>query len=42
MDSNEHGTMEQNEENLETDIVIYYTHETEQYTWSYDAMNMSI
>ena len=39
MDSNEHGTMEQNEENLETNISIYYMHETELYAESYDATN---
>ena len=38
MDSNEHVTMEQNEEHLETNISIYYTHETELYAQSYDAM----
>ena len=42
MDSNEHGAMEQNEEHLETNISIYYTHETELYAESYDAMNMGI
>ena len=41
MDLNEHGTMEQNEEHLETNISIYYTHETEQYAESYNAMNMA-
>ena len=40
MDSNEHGAMEQNEEHLESNILIYYTHETELYAESYDAMNM--
>ena len=39
MYSNEHGTMEQNEEHLETNISIYYTHETELYAESYDVMN---
>ena len=42
MDSNEHCTMEQNEEHLEMNISIYYTHETELYAESYDAMNMSM
>ena len=42
MDSNEHSAMEQNEEHLETNISIYYTHETELYAGSYDAMNRSI
>ena len=42
MDSNEHGAMEQNEEHLETNISIYYTHETELYAESYDAMNMGM
>ena len=38
MDSNEHGTLEQNEEHHETNISIYYTHKTELYAESYDAM----
>ena len=38
MDANEHGIMEQNEEHLETNILIYYTHETEQYAMRCDAM----
>ena len=42
MDSNEHGIMEQNEEHHETNISIYYTHETELYAESYDAMNKSM
>ena len=42
MNSNEYGTMEQNEQHLETNISIYYTHETELYAESYDAMNRSI
>ena len=42
MDSNEHGIMEQNEEHLETNISIYYTHETKLYAGSYDVMNKSI
>ena len=42
MDSNEHGVMEQNEEHLEANISIYYTHETELYAESYDAMNRCI
>ena len=39
MDSNEHGIMEQIEEHLEANILIYYTHETELYAESYDVMN---
>ena len=39
MASNEHGAMEQNGENHEANISIYYTHETELYAESYDAMN---
>ena len=39
MDTNEHGAMEQKEEHLEANISIYYTHETELYAESYDAMN---
>ena len=39
MDSNEHGIKEQNVEHHETNISIYYTHETELYAESYDAMN---
>ena len=39
MDSNEHGTMEQNEEHLEANISIYHARKTEQYAESYDAMN---
>ena len=42
MDSNEHGTKEQNEEHLEMNILLYYKRETEIYAESYDAMNMSI
>ena len=42
MDPNEHGTMERNEEHLETNISIYHTHETELYAESYDAMNMGM
>ena len=42
MDSNEHGAMEQNLEHLVTNISTYYTHETELYAESYDAMNMSM
>ena len=42
MDSTEHGIMEQNEEHLEANISTYYTHETELYAESYDAMNMTI
>ena len=39
MDSNEHGTIEQNEEHLVANISIYYTHETELYAESYDVLN---
>ena len=39
MDSNEHGTMEQNEEHLEANISIYYTDETELWSRIYDAIN---
>ena len=42
MDSNEHGSMEQNEQHLETNILIYYTHETELYAESYDALNIGM
>ena len=42
MDSNEHVIMEKNEEHLETNISIYYTHETELYAETNDAMNRSI
>ena len=31
--------MEQNEEHIMMNILIYYAHETEQYSESYDAMN---
>ena len=40
MDSNKHATMEKNEEHIMMNILIYYTHKTEQHTWSYDAVNM--
>ena len=39
MESNEHGAMEQNVEHHETNISIYYTHETELYAERYDAFN---
>ena len=42
MDSNEHDALEQNVEHLEVNISIYYTHETELYAESYDALNRSI
>ena len=42
VDSNEHGAMEQNEDHLEANISIYYTHETELYAESSDAMNMGM
>ena len=41
MDSNEHDAMKQNEVLVETNNLTYYTHETEQYAWSYDVMNMA-
>ena len=37
MNSNEHGAMEQNVEHHESNISIYYRHETELYAESYDA-----
>ena len=39
MDSNKHGAMEQNEEDILTNILICHTHETELRWQSYDAMN---
>ena len=39
MDSNEHGTMEQNEEHLAANISIYHACKTVQYAMRYDAMN---
>ena len=39
MDSNEHGTMAQNEEHLEANISICHAHETEQYAKNYEVMN---
>ena len=42
MNSNEHGTMEQNEEHLEMNILINHARKTEQYEKSYNAMNMEI
>ena len=42
MNSNEHGAMEGNEENLTANILIYYTHETELRMRSYDMMNRAI
>ena len=39
MYSNKHGTMEQNEEHLETNILLYHARKTEQYAMRYDAMN---
>ena len=41
MDSNEHDAMELNEVLVETNNFTYHMHETEQYAWSYDAMNMA-
>ena len=41
MDSNEHDAMEWNELLVETNNFTYYTHETEQYAESYDAINMA-
>ena len=42
MASNEHGAIEQNVEHHETNNLTYYTHETELYAESYDAMNMGM
>ena len=42
MNSNEHDTMEQNEEHLMKNILIYHMHETELRMQSYDAMNMAL
>ena len=42
MDSNKHGTMEQNEEHILMNILIYSTHKTEQYATSYGMMNMGL
>ena len=39
MYSNEHDAMEQNEVLVGANNLAYYTHETEQYAWSYDVMN---
>ena len=41
MSSNENDAMEVNEVLVETNNLTYYTHETEQYAASYDAMNMA-
>ena len=40
-DSNKHGAMEQNEEDNQMNISVYYTPKTELRMQSYDAMNMS-
>ena len=41
MDSNKHGAMEQNEEDIEMNILIYGTPKTEHHTGSYGMMNMA-
>ena len=41
MDSNKHGAMEQNEEHILTNILIYGTSKTELRMQRYDAMNMA-
>ena len=41
MTSNEHVAMESNDVLVETNNLTYYTHKTEQYAKSYDAMNMA-
>ena len=41
MNSNENDAMEWNEVLVEANNLTYYTHETEQYAASYDAMNMA-
>ena len=41
MDSNEHDAMDCNVEHMMMNILIYYTHETEEYAWRYDVMNMA-
>ena len=41
MDSNKHGAMEQNEEDILKNILIYHTPKTELRMRRYDAMNMS-
>ena len=41
MSSNGNDAMRRNEVLVETNNLTYYTHEMEQYTWSYDALNMA-
>ena len=41
MSSNENDAMRRNDVLVETNNSTYYTHETEQYATSYDAMNMA-
>ena len=41
VDSNEHGTMKQNEEHLVMNISIYHACKTEQYAMRYDVMNIA-
>ena len=41
MDPNKHGAMEQNEEDILTNILIYGMLKTELRMMRYDAMNMS-
>ena len=40
MTSNEYDAMEWNDVLVETNNLTYYTHETERYATSYDAVNM--
>ena len=40
MTSNEYDAMERNDALVEANNLTYYTHETAQYAWRYDAMNM--
>ena len=39
MDSNKHGTMEQNEDHIMMNNLIYPTLKTEHHIWSYGMMN---
>ena len=41
MNSNEHDAMEGTEVLVETNNLTYYTHKTEKYAASYDAMSMA-
>ena len=40
MNSNKHGTIEENEDPLMMNILIYYARKTEEYAKRYDMMNM--